>query len=69
MSGFSLHLQGARQYECIPSVESFIGEDASGRFGLLTGHEGHVGLGGNRSHQDRAQKCNRERPHGTYGTN
>jgi len=34
-----LHLQDATQYECIDKVSSFIGEDDSGFFGLLAGHE------------------------------
>lgn len=38
MSTFTLHLQGATRYERIEQVESFVGEDASGTFGLLAGH-------------------------------
>ena len=38
MSGFVLHLQSATQYERIEGVESFVGNDASGSFGLLAGH-------------------------------
>jgi len=38
MSGFSVHLQGATQYERIDNVISFVGEDASGSFGLMKGH-------------------------------
>jgi F-type H+-transporting ATPase subunit epsilon len=38
MSGFVLHLQGATQYERIEDVRSFVGEDASGAFGILPGH-------------------------------
>lgn len=36
---FTLHLQDARHYERIEQVTSFVGEDASGQFGLLAGHE------------------------------
>lgn len=39
MTSFTLHLQDARQYERIEGVTSFVGEDASGQFGLLAGHE------------------------------
>ncbi len=39
MTTFTLHLQDARQYERIEEVVSFVGEDASGQFGLLAGHE------------------------------
>jgi F-type H+-transporting ATPase subunit epsilon len=35
MSGFTLHLQSATQYERIEGVESFVARDASGAFGLL----------------------------------
>ena len=38
MSGFTLHLQSATQYECIDDATSFVGQDASGSFGLLAGH-------------------------------
>ena len=38
MSGFSVHLQGATQYERLDDVVSFVGEDASGSFGLMKGH-------------------------------
>ena len=38
MSGLTLHLASATRYEQIADVESFIGEDASGSFGLLPGH-------------------------------
>jgi len=34
----TLHLQSAGRYERIEDVASFIGEDASGSFGLLPGH-------------------------------
>ena len=39
MNAFTLHLQDAKQYERIDGVTSFVGEDASGQFGLLAGHE------------------------------
>jgi F-type H+-transporting ATPase subunit epsilon len=39
MNTFTLHLLGARQSECIENVESFVGEDASGSFGLKARHE------------------------------
>jgi F-type H+-transporting ATPase subunit epsilon len=39
MTGFTLHLQHARGYERIDGVQSFVGTDASGSFGLLAGHE------------------------------
>jgi F-type H+-transporting ATPase subunit epsilon len=39
MTVFTLHLQDARHYERIEGVTSFVGEDASGQFGLLAGHE------------------------------
>ena len=38
MNGFVLHLQSATQYERIEHVESFVGEDDSGSFGILAGH-------------------------------
>lgn len=38
MSGFTLHLQSATQYERLDDVTSFIGEDASGSFGLQARH-------------------------------
>lgn len=34
----TMHLQSATQYERVDGVESFIGEDASGKFGILPGH-------------------------------
>lgn len=37
MTGFTLHLQSAAHYECIDGVASFVGEDASGSFGILPG--------------------------------
>lgn len=36
---FVLHLQSATQYERIEGVTGFVGEDESGLFGILTGHE------------------------------
>ena len=38
MNGFSVELLGATQYECLDEVVSFVGEDASGSFGLMQGH-------------------------------
>ena len=38
MRTFILHLQSATQYERVDDVESFVGEDASGSFGILAGH-------------------------------
>lgn len=37
VSGFTLHLQSATQYERIDGVASFVGADASGAFGILPG--------------------------------
>ena len=39
MSGFTLHLYAADRYERIDEVASFVGEDASGSFGLLPRHD------------------------------
>ncbi|MGZ8218585.1 F0F1 ATP synthase subunit epsilon [Methylomagnum sp.] len=39
MTTFTLHLHSARQSEQIDDVESFVGEDASGSFGLKACHE------------------------------
>lgn len=39
MRTFTLQLNGARQSARIEAVESFVGEDASGSFGLCAGHE------------------------------
>lgn len=39
MNTFVAHLQSATQYERIEGVTSFVGEDASGQFGLKAGHE------------------------------
>jgi len=38
MRTFSLHVQSATQYEHIQGVSSFVGEDASGSFGILANH-------------------------------
>jgi F-type H+-transporting ATPase subunit epsilon len=38
MNTFLLHLQSATQYERIENVVSFVGEDDSGSFGILSGH-------------------------------
>ena len=38
MDSFDLHLQSATQYEKIHHVVSFVGEDASGQFGILAHH-------------------------------
>ena len=39
MSTFVLQLQDALHHEQVDAVESFVGRDASGAFGLLAGHE------------------------------
>jgi len=39
MTGFVLHLQDATHHQRIDGVRSFVGEDASGSFGILPGHE------------------------------
>ena len=39
MRTFTLHLQDATRYERVEGVESFVGRDPSGSFGLLAGHE------------------------------
>lgn len=39
MRTFSLHVQSATQYELIKNVTSFVGEDASGSFGICARHE------------------------------
>ena len=36
---FVMHLQSATQYERLDDVAGFVGEDASGSFGLLANHE------------------------------
>lgn len=38
MKTFVLHLESATQYERIERVVSFMGEDNSGSFGILSGH-------------------------------
>lgn len=38
MRGFIMHLQSATQYERIEQVTTFVGEDVSGSFGILAGH-------------------------------
>ena len=38
MKKFVVHLQSATQYERFDDVESFVGEDDSGSFGILAGH-------------------------------
>ncbi len=38
MSGFTLEIQDATQAQRIAGVHSFVGEDASGSFGLQAGH-------------------------------
>ncbi|HYW03690.1 MAG TPA: F0F1 ATP synthase subunit epsilon [Gammaproteobacteria bacterium] len=39
MSGFRLELNGATERRVFEDVESFVGEDGSGSFGVLPGHE------------------------------
>ncbi len=39
MSHFTLHLADATQYERLDDVTHFVGHDATGRFGILAGHE------------------------------
>jgi F-type H+-transporting ATPase subunit epsilon len=39
MTGFTLHLFAADRYERIDAVRGFVGEDASGSFGLLARHD------------------------------
>ena len=39
MRTFTLHLQDATHHERVDGVESFVGRDPSGAFGLLAGHE------------------------------
>jgi F-type H+-transporting ATPase subunit epsilon len=38
MNVFALHVLSATQCETIKNVTSFVGEDESGRFGILAGH-------------------------------
>lgn len=42
MNGFRLELHGATERRVFDAVESFVGEDASGSFGILPGHERFV---------------------------
>ncbi len=39
MAAITLHLQDAMHSETVENVASFVGEDATGSFGLLPGHE------------------------------
>ena len=39
MTAFVAHLQSSTQYRRLDDVETFVGADASGAFGLLAGHE------------------------------
>ena len=39
MRTFTLHLRDATHHERVDGVESFLGRDPSGAFGLLAGHE------------------------------
>jgi len=39
MNHFVLHLQSATQYERIENVTAFVGEDATGSFGIMAGHQ------------------------------
>ena len=39
MTSFRLHLHSATQYERIEEVVAFVGEDDSGSFGIMAGHE------------------------------
>ncbi len=39
MRQFVVHLQSATQYERIERVTIFVGEDASGSFGIMAGHQ------------------------------
>ena len=39
MTGFTLHLFAADRYERVDAVRGFVGEDASGSFGLLPRHD------------------------------
>jgi F-type H+-transporting ATPase subunit epsilon len=38
MNTFPMHLESTTQYERVEQVSSFIGEDDSGSFGVLSGH-------------------------------
>ncbi|MBX3327004.1 MAG: F0F1 ATP synthase subunit epsilon [Nitrospira sp.] len=39
MTSFVMHLQSATQYERIERVTMFVGEDSSGSFGIMAGHQ------------------------------
>jgi len=39
VTAFVAHLQSSTQYRRLDDVETFVGADASGAFGLLAGHE------------------------------
>lgn len=39
MKRFVLHLQSATQYERVDDVTAFVGEDATGSFGIMAGHQ------------------------------
>ncbi|MFO9572967.1 F0F1 ATP synthase subunit epsilon [Legionella pneumophila serogroup 1] len=39
MELFTIHLKSATQYEKIDKIISFVGEDASGQFGILAHHD------------------------------
>jgi len=39
MSPLTLHLQAGTKYDKVESVTSFVGEDVSGKFGLMANHE------------------------------
>lgn len=39
MNGFALELASGTQWQRVEGVMSFVGTDASGRFGLMPGHE------------------------------
>ena len=41
-ASFLLHLQSATRYERIEAVTSFVGQDASGSFGILPGRAGFM---------------------------
>ena len=44
LNGFTLNLRDANRSETIAGVTSFIGEDASGSFGILPGHTRFITL-------------------------
>lgn len=39
MKPFIMHVQSATQYERVEDVTTFVGQDASGSFGILAGHQ------------------------------